>query len=121
MKSWVWLLAVAIIIAFVFGLSFVAQFNPETGKGQASAVNTKTASESKILEPRFVTRQVPDGESDPLPQEQYNPGYQDYWFINPHPTAVRFGLKVRNAPAREFRCFWCLQTMLGGVLRVRLS
>ncbi len=105
MKSWVWLLAVAIIIAFVFGLSFVAQFNPETGKGQASAVNTKTASESKILEPRFVTRQVPDGESDPLPQEQYNPGYQDYWFINPHPTAVRFGLEGKKCTCTGVQVF----------------
>lgn len=96
MKNWVWLLVAAGIVGFVFGLSFVAQFNPETGKGQATVVSSKSGAESKALEPRFVTRQVPDGESDPLPQEQFNPGFQDYWFINPHATAVRFGLEGKK-------------------------
>lgn len=95
MKNWGWIVAGLALVILVFAMSFVAQFNPESGKGQVSTV-APSAQEPRALEPRFVTRQVPDGESDPLPQEQFNPGFQDFWFTNPHPEPIRFGLEGKK-------------------------
>jgi hypothetical protein len=104
MKNWGWIVAGLALVAFVFAMSFVAQFNPESGKGQVASVSSSQA-DSKPLEPRFATRQVPDGDSEPLPQEQYNPGHQDYWFINPHPTAIRFGLEGKKCTCTGVKVF----------------
>lgn len=104
MNKWGWIVAGLGLAALVFAMSFVAQFNPESGKGQVASVSNPT-NEARALEPRFVTRQVPDAESDPLPQEQFNPGYQDYWFINPHGSPIRFGLEGKKCTCTGVQVF----------------
>jgi hypothetical protein len=104
MKNWGWIVAGLAFVAFVFAMSFVAQFNPESGKGQVASV-TPSTSEARALEPRFVTRQIPDGDADALPQEQFNAGFQDYWFINPHTTPVRFGLEGKKCTCTGVQVF----------------
>ena len=104
MKNWGWIVAGLALVAFVFTMSFVAQFNPESGKGQVASV-APASNQQRALEPRFVTRQIPDGDADALPQEQFNPGFQDFWFINPHASPVRFGLEGKKCTCTGVQVF----------------
>lgn len=97
MKTWVWVLAVFLLVGVVFGITFMSNYDPEMGKQVPSNVNNaKGGPEETSPEPEFAIKVFPPGDTDSLLQEHYKPGHHDYWLTNPHKVPIRFGLEGKK-------------------------
>jgi hypothetical protein len=110
MKSSQWIIALVVLSAMVFGITFLLNYSPDTTGTKDNGETPATAPWVNVTDPVYPAPLKDDAgpekrEAPPAEQEHGQMGYHDYWFINDGEQPVKTGLISTSCTCASLEVF----------------